>query len=190
MAHPEEISRIAAVQKKVRARTAAVRVLLGKGGIGLTGRRVPAQVNEVKDVMVENIEKVGGWKRGPGSLRDGRGQRQPRPPHPWSAQQVLERGEKIELLVDKTEDLRNQVPRALTHRMNRPATASTSLMRARTGSCTWVPNRPPFFPPHAPVQAEQFQRKGRQLRSKMWWQVTLTARTADALAACATSCRS
>lgn len=37
------------------------------------------QVNEVKDVMVENIEKV------------------------------LERGEKIELLVDKTDDLRNQV---------------------------------------------------------------------------------
>lgn len=39
------------------------------------------QVNEVKDVMVENIEKV------------------------------LERGEKIELLVDKTDDLRNQVRR-------------------------------------------------------------------------------
>ncbi|KAG2452182.1 hypothetical protein HYH02_003213 [Chlamydomonas schloesseri] len=69
MEHPEEISKIAAVQKKV---------------------------NEVKDVMVENIEKV------------------------------LERGEKIELLVDKTDDLRNQ--------------------------------------------AEQFQKKGRQLRNKMWWQ--------------------
>ncbi|EFJ39880.1 hypothetical protein VOLCADRAFT_70298 [Volvox carteri f. nagariensis] len=69
MEHPEEISKIAAVQKKV---------------------------NEVKDVMVENIEKV------------------------------LERGEKIELLVDKTDDLRNQV--------------------------------------------RDFQRKGRQLRSKMWWQ--------------------
>ena len=37
------------------------------------------QVNEVKDVMVENIEKV------------------------------LERGERIELLVDKTDVLRNQV---------------------------------------------------------------------------------
>lgn len=37
------------------------------------------QVNEVKDVMVENIEKV------------------------------LERGERIELLVDKTDDLRSQV---------------------------------------------------------------------------------
>lgn len=51
MAHPEEISKIAAVQKKV---------------------------NEVKDVMVENIEKV------------------------------LQRGERIELLVGKTDDLRNQ----------------------------------------------------------------------------------
>uniref|UniRef100_A0A7S0RW97 V-SNARE coiled-coil homology domain-containing protein n=1 Tax=Chlamydomonas leiostraca TaxID=1034604 RepID=A0A7S0RW97_9CHLO len=69
MAHPEEISKIAAVQKKV---------------------------NEVKDVMVENIEKV------------------------------LERGERIELLVDKTDDLRSQ--------------------------------------------AETFQKKGRQLRNKMWWQ--------------------
>ena len=37
------------------------------------------QVNEVKEVMVENIERV------------------------------LERGEKIELLVDRTDDLRNQV---------------------------------------------------------------------------------
>ena len=37
------------------------------------------QVNEVKNVMVENIERV------------------------------LERGEKIELLVDRTDDLRNQV---------------------------------------------------------------------------------
>ncbi len=37
------------------------------------------QVNEVKDVMVENIEKV------------------------------LQRGERIELLVGKTDDLRNQV---------------------------------------------------------------------------------
>lgn len=69
MAHPEEISKIAAVQKKV---------------------------NEVKDVMVENIERV------------------------------LERGEKIDLLVDRTDDLRNQ--------------------------------------------AEAFQKKGRQLRNKMWWQ--------------------
>jgi len=52
MAHPDEISKITQVQRKV---------------------------NEVKDVMVENIEKV------------------------------LERGERIELLVDKTDVLRNQV---------------------------------------------------------------------------------
>lgn len=51
MAHPEEISKVAAVQRKV---------------------------DEVKNIMVENIEKV------------------------------LERGEKIELLVDKTDDLRYQ----------------------------------------------------------------------------------
>jgi len=43
------------------------------------GKQNCAQVNEVKDVMVENIEKV------------------------------LERGERIELLVDKTDVLRNQV---------------------------------------------------------------------------------
>ncbi|KAF5838848.1 R-SNARE protein, VAMP72-family [Dunaliella salina] len=68
MAHPDEISKITQVQRKV---------------------------NEVKDVMVENIEKV------------------------------LERGERIELLVDKTDVLRNQ--------------------------------------------AEVFQKKGRSLRNKMWW---------------------
>lgn len=50
-AHPEEISKVAAVQKKV---------------------------DEVKNIMVENIERV------------------------------LERGEKIELLVDKTDNLRFQ----------------------------------------------------------------------------------
>ncbi|AQL09784.1 Putative vesicle-associated membrane protein family protein [Zea mays] len=42
--------------------------------------KVKAQVTEVKGVMMQNIEKV------------------------------LDRGEKIELLVDKTEDLRSQVP--------------------------------------------------------------------------------
>lgn len=51
MSHPEEVSKVASVQK---------------------------QVDEVKNIMVENIEKV------------------------------LERGEKIELLVDKTDDLRFQ----------------------------------------------------------------------------------
>jgi len=69
MAHPDEISKVASVQKKV---------------------------NDVKGVMMENIERV------------------------------LERGEKIELLVDKTDALHNQ--------------------------------------------AEQFQRKGKQLRRAMCWQ--------------------
>uniref|UniRef100_A0A7S0YI16 V-SNARE coiled-coil homology domain-containing protein n=1 Tax=Polytomella parva TaxID=51329 RepID=A0A7S0YI16_9CHLO len=69
MAHPEELTKIAGIQKKVA---------------------------EVKDVMVENIEKV------------------------------LERGEKIEVLVDKTDELRQH--------------------------------------------ADQFQRKGKLLRSKMFWQ--------------------
>lgn len=50
--HPEELSKVASVQKKV---------------------------DEVKNIMVENIERV------------------------------LERGEKIELLVDKTDNLRFQV---------------------------------------------------------------------------------
>ena len=50
--HPEELSRVAGLQKKV---------------------------DEVKNIMVDNIEKV------------------------------LERGEKIELLVDKTDNLRFQV---------------------------------------------------------------------------------
>eukprot|EP00850_Spirogloea_muscicola_P012899 SM000085S23249 [mRNA] locus=s85:183998:185686:- [translate_table: standard] len=58
--------------------------------------RIKAQVSEVKGIMMDNIEKV------------------------------LDRGEKIELLVDKTENLR--------------------------------------------FQADNFQRQGRQLRSKMWWQ--------------------
>lgn len=66
--HPEELSKVLSVQQKV---------------------------NEVKNIMVENIEKV------------------------------IERGEKIELLVDKTDDLRSQ--------------------------------------------AEVFQKRGRQLRNKMWW---------------------
>jgi vesicle-associated membrane protein 72 len=55
-----------------------------------------AQVSEVKNIMMENIEKV------------------------------LDRGEKLEVLVDKTESLR--------------------------------------------YQADQFQKSGKALRNKMWWQ--------------------
>jgi hypothetical protein len=57
---------------------------------------VGAQVSEVKEIMMQNIEKV------------------------------LDRGEKLELLVDKTENLR--------------------------------------------YQADQFQKSGKALRNKMWWQ--------------------
>eukprot|EP00891_Asterochloris_glomerata_P001061 jgi/Astpho2/1061/Aster-07445 len=56
MEHPEELTKVAAVQKKLLV-----------------------QVDEVKNIMVDNIERV------------------------------LERGEKIELLVDKTDNLRFQV---------------------------------------------------------------------------------
>jgi hypothetical protein len=69
MAHPEEINKVAKVQ---------------------------TQVSEVKEIMMQNIEKV------------------------------LDRGEKLELLVDKTENLR--------------------------------------------YQADQFQKGGKALRNKMWWQ--------------------
>jgi len=69
MAHPEEINKVAKVQ---------------------------TQVTEVKEIMMQNIEKV------------------------------LDRGEKLELLVDKTENLR--------------------------------------------YQADQFQKGGKALRNKMWWQ--------------------
>eukprot|EP00775_Hariotina_reticulata_P008911 gene8911-9088_t len=69
VSNPDEISQVAGVQKKV---------------------------DEVKNIMVENVEKV------------------------------LQRGERIELLVEKTDDLRNQ--------------------------------------------AQMFQKQGKQLRSRMWWQ--------------------
>ncbi|KAF1862454.1 hypothetical protein Lal_00026988 [Lupinus albus] len=49
--------------------------------------KVKAQVSEVKGVMMENIEKEGLW---------------------WQMGKVLDRGEKIELLVDKTETLHHQ----------------------------------------------------------------------------------
>jgi hypothetical protein len=58
--------------------------------------KVQSQVSEVKSIMMENIEKV------------------------------LDRGEKLEMLVDKTENLR--------------------------------------------YQADQFQKSGKALRNKMWWQ--------------------
>ncbi|KAL5823360.1 hypothetical protein ACOSQ4_021260 [Xanthoceras sorbifolium] len=54
-------------------------IILNLANYNLQACKVKAQVSEVKGVMMENIEKV------------------------------LDRGEKIELLVDKTENLRSQV---------------------------------------------------------------------------------
>jgi hypothetical protein len=141
MAHPEEINKVAKVQTQVRFQRLSKRAAPGHtsraqhlsvwhcaragdtatGVSGELGRvqggagcwlwvswdetltcacafAVPndAQVTEVKEIMMQNIEKV------------------------------LDRGEKLELLVDKTENLR--------------------------------------------YQADQFQKGGKALRNKMWWQ--------------------
>jgi Synaptobrevin len=141
MAHPEEINKVAKVQTQVRFQRLSKRAAPGHasraqhlsvwhcaragdtatGVSGELGRvqavagcwlwvswdetltracasGVPndAQVTEVKEIMMQNIEKV------------------------------LDRGEKLELLVDKTENLR--------------------------------------------YQADQFQKGGKALRNKMWWQ--------------------
>lgn len=105
-------------------------------------------MNEVKDVMVENIEKV------------------------------LERGERIELLVDKTDVLRNQVrggsgPWARTWlAMAWAAACPCGMHCCLLGSGAARPKHarrhcaPRLLP--AP-QAEVFQKKGRSLRNKMWW---------------------
>ncbi|PKU77419.1 Putative vesicle-associated membrane protein 726 [Dendrobium catenatum] len=74
--------------------------------------KVQAQVTEVKGVMMENIEKV------------------------------LDRGEKIELLVDKTENLRSQVN--MSHQ-------TTALLKASFG-------------------AQDFRQQGTKMRRKMWLQ--------------------
>ena len=77
--HPEEINKLAKVQ---------------------------AQVSEVKNVMMENIEKVHLC-----TLQIHRRYNLEKVSDPYSTSeiQVLDRGEKIELLVDKTENLRSQV---------------------------------------------------------------------------------
>ncbi|URD95643.1 vesicle-associated membrane protein [Musa troglodytarum] len=65
--------------------------------------KVKAQVSEVKGVMMENIEKV------------------------------LERGEKIELLVDKTENLRSQVGKLITRSLS---VLGASISSDQIGICT------------------------------------------------------
>ena len=93
MAHPEEINKVAKVQTQARARARCVGAF--KRGLSHSPPLRP-KVSEVKEIMMQNIEKV------------------------------LDRGEKLELLVDKTENLR--------------------------------------------YQADQFQKGGKALRNKMWWQ--------------------
>lgn len=90
MAHPEEINKVAKVQTQARARARCV------GAFKRGPSHSRPKVSEVKEIMMQNIEKV------------------------------LDRGEKLELLVDKTENLR--------------------------------------------YQADQFQKGGKALRNKMWWQ--------------------
>ncbi|THU74066.1 hypothetical protein C4D60_Mb04t29430 [Musa balbisiana] len=65
--------------------------------------KVKAQVSEVKGVMMENIEKV------------------------------LERGEKIELLVDKTENLRSQVGKLIPSSLS---VLGASILSDRIGICS------------------------------------------------------
>ncbi len=97
-AHPEEINKVAKVQNQARGTRHAVQtptcVACVERHLTASWRR--EQVSEVKNIMMENIEKV------------------------------LDRGEKLEVLVDKTESLR--------------------------------------------YQADQFQKSGKALRNKMWWQ--------------------
>eukprot|EP00798_Chlamydomonas_sp_ICE-L_P012282 gene12282-15431_t len=82
MAHPDEISKIASVQKKV---------------------------NDVKDVMMENIEKV--LERGEKIelMVDKADELQTQDVMMENIEKVLERGEKIELMVDKADELQTQI---------------------------------------------------------------------------------
>ncbi|KAM3315487.1 hypothetical protein ACQJBY_033930 [Aegilops geniculata] len=90
--------------------------------------KVKAQVSEVKGVMMQNIEKV------------------------------LDRGEKIELLVDKTEDLRSQV--SYTH---------TQLDSIFSFLCHH-PLCMTYLVIFACLQAQDFKKQGTKIRQKMWWE--------------------
>jgi hypothetical protein len=110
------------------------------------------QVDEVKNIMSDNIEKV------------------------------LSRGEKLDLLVDKTDNLMFEVRAAATtrphtSRARATATAGSADLRAR-----WPLNdAPPAVcvcvcvcvcaraRARARVQADRFVKSGRALRRKMWW---------------------
>ena len=73
-------------------------------------------------------------------------------------EKVLERGEKIELLVDKSENLRDRV----SH--------SCQVLPAGPAKCVRPTDAWRFlYLPISLQQANEFQTKGRQLRRKMWW---------------------
>ena len=101
--HPDEVSKAAEVQKKV---------------------------DEVKGIMVENIERV------------------------------LERGEKIELLVDKY---------VLFSFSSHPLTTRTPSPLS-DDRLTLTPRTHPHRTDNLRFQADKFHKTGRTLRNKMWWQ--------------------
>ena len=98
-----------------------------------------AQVDEVKGIMTENIEKV------------------------------LARGEKLELLTDKTENLMFEVGagacRGRSSRCRQALAGPPKCLQRRT-----LQGARRLLRRNRPHQADRFVRTGRTLRRKMWWQ--------------------
>lgn len=118
---------------------------------------VHAQVDEVKGIMTENIDKM------------------------------LARGEKLELLTDKTENLMFEVSTAIHIHAGWSGwvwRTCTPVPQQRASQevvcCGPFPNWNVFVDPHLPAcpcatcapapQADRFVRTGRTLRRQMWWQ--------------------
>lgn len=105
-------------------------------------------------------------------------------------EKVLERGEKIELLVDKTDNLRFQVrgwlgrgavgtlsaagmSRGCLQRHMQPAVDCAQALHqpVDASSRPSLDSHLPTCSPRVPApQADKFHKTGRQLRSRMWWQ--------------------
>ena len=107
--------------------------------------KVQQQVSEVKEIMMDNIEKV------------------------------LDRGEKIELLVDKTENLRVRIVFPKSQDCLLPlcdyllcTTYITSALFAHTSYEDY--ERTDTFLLQSQFQADNFHKTGRALRRRMWWQ--------------------
>ncbi|KAH7545634.1 hypothetical protein FEM48_Zijuj01G0114200 [Ziziphus jujuba var. spinosa] len=96
--------------------------------------KVKAQVSEVKGVMMENIEKV------------------------------LDRGEKIELLVDKTENLHQQMKKVDITTTNELVSGETHRNKSRFNVYVYIVNI------DLNVQAQDFRTTGTKIRRKMWLQ--------------------